>query len=91
VAHAEIDLPPLNREHLAVDSPPGHVREGHGRPHTLWQVCKNGFVLLVLEEANANVVLAQHGEVRLVMQLPRFDREAEHPLQHCQLAVDLAS
>ena len=25
------------------------------------------------------------------MQLPRFDREAEHPLQHRQLAIDLAN
>jgi hypothetical protein len=31
--------------------------------------------MLALEEADANVVLAEHGEVRLVMQLPRFDRQ----------------
>jgi hypothetical protein len=31
-----------------------------------------------------------HGEVRLVMQLPQFDREAEHPLHDRQLAIDLA-
>jgi hypothetical protein len=35
---------------------------------------KNRLVLLALEEANPNVVFSQHGEVRLVMQLPRFDR-----------------
>ena len=46
---------------------------------------------LAFEEADANVVLAQHGKVRFVMKLPRFDCEADHPLQYRQLAIDLAN
>ena len=52
---------------------------------------EDGLVLLVFEEADTDVVLSKHGEVRLVMQLPRFDREAEQSLQDCQLSIDLCS
>ncbi len=45
-------------------------------------------VLLVLEESGPHVVLPQHREVRLV--LAGLDGEAEHPLQHRELAIDLA-
>jgi hypothetical protein len=53
-------------------------------------MCQHGLVLLALEEADAKVVLSQYGEVGLVVQLPRFDRQAEHPLQYRQLTIDLA-
>jgi hypothetical protein len=53
-------------------------------------VGEDGFVLLTLEKTNTDIVLPQHCEMGLVMQLPRFDRQAEHPLQHRQLTIDLA-
>jgi hypothetical protein len=63
----------------------------HHRPHALRQVREHGLVLLTLEEADADVVLPQHGEMGLVMQLPSLDRQAEHALQDRQLAIDLGS
>jgi len=51
-ADAEIDLPPADRQHLAVDPPAGDVPEGHHRPHALGQVYQHGLVLLALEEAD---------------------------------------
>ena len=61
LSDAKIDLPPLERQHLAVDPPPGDVREGHDRPHALRQVCKHGLVLLPLEETDADIVLPEAG------------------------------
>jgi hypothetical protein len=87
--YSEIDLPPLNGQDLTIDSPAGDVRERHGRPHALGQVRQHSFVLLWLEETNADVLFAKHGEVGLVMQFSRLDRQAEHALEHGQLTVDL--
>ena len=45
--------------------------------------------LLGFEEPSPDVVLLQHRDVGPVAQLLSLDREAIHPLQDCELAVDL--
>lgn len=90
LADTEIDLPPLKRQHLAVDPPAGNVGKSHDRAHSLRQVRQYGLVFLVLEETHADVVLAQHWNVRLAVQSSAFHRQAEHTLEYGQLAIDLA-
>ena len=50
----------------------------------------NDYYEVSLKEARADIVLAQHRKVRLFYELARLNREAEHPLEPGELAVDLA-
>jgi hypothetical protein len=72
---AKVDLPPLQRQDLAVDPPTGDVREGGRRSNGLRQVRQHGQELFALEEADADVVFLEEPDVRLLQQFPRLDRQ----------------
>jgi hypothetical protein len=46
LAGREVDLPPLERQHFAVDPPPGDVREHRNGPNRLWQPSQHGLELV---------------------------------------------
>ena len=58
-ARLEVDLSPLERQHLAPDPPARDIGECHDRPCVLGQVPSHGLVLIALEEALADVVLLE--------------------------------
>ena len=91
LADLEVDLPPLQRQHLAVDPPPGDVRERHDRSHARRaDALAPPGTARARRTRRARCPPAASAKCGLWMQLPRLDREAEHPLQHRELAIDLA-
>ena len=69
-AGGEIDLSPLERQHLAVDPPAGDVRERRDGSHRLRQSRQHGHELFALEEADPDVVFLQQRNVGLLEELP---------------------
>ena len=60
-----------------------------GRPYGFWESLHDGNELIALEEADADVVLLEKWNVRLLQQLRRLQREVEHAFERHQLAIDL--
>lgn len=86
----EVDVPPLQFQHLARDAPAGDVGELDSWANRQRQVSQDAVDLLTLEEARSHVPLFQHRNVRHVHQLAVLSRQVEDSLQRRQLAVDLA-
>jgi hypothetical protein len=60
----EVDLAPLQRQDLALESPTREVGERRWRPSVLGQVSAHRLELLALEESTPGVVLPGHLDVR---------------------------
>lgn len=84
----EVDLTPLECEHLAPDAPASDVGERDDGLRVGGRVGADGFVLAILEEAGPDVVLLQHRDVRGPVDLLALDRQGEHPLEGCELPID---
>jgi len=85
----ELDVPPLELQHLARNPPAGDVGELDGRTDSRGQVSEDALDLLALEEARSHVALLEHRNVRHVHHLAVLPRQVVDALQRRQLAVDL--
>src|SRR6266699_840428 len=84
----EVDLLPLERQHFAPDPSAGDVRECDHGPRVGGQVSPQGFVLVILEEAGAHVVLLEHADMRGTGDLLALDGQGEHALERRALPID---
>lgn len=55
----------------------------------LWESLHDGDELIALEKTDADVVLLEKGNVRLLQQLRCLHREVEHAFERHQLTIDL--
>ena len=81
----EIDLPPLQLKSFGSKPPPDDVRE-HERPfRVVGQMALDRLKLGRLDEAGADVVLTQHGDVGDSLEPLALHGQGKRPLQRAQL------
>src|SRR5438309_5808966 len=84
----KVEMPALEREHLALCAPAEGVRDHRRNLKVRPQPTPNGFILVALEEALARRALLQHLEDRKPHELSALVCEPEHSTQRRELAVD---
>src|SRR5262245_38227084 len=78
---AKIDLPPFERQNLAVDPPSGNGGEPNYRSQGRRQSIADRIKLVTFEEPGTNVSLDQHRDVRPIEQFSGLHGERERALQ----------